>query len=204
LRDLRAGFAYLWDTPSSLAAMWLAFLVNMTAFPFTSGLLPYVAREVYHIDQTGLGWLIASFAFGSLLGSVAISVGSRAIRPARMMIIFAMAWYGMLLVFVYMPTPTAGSLVLVLAGIAQNLSLVPMAVMLLHGAAEFRGRVMGMRMLAIYGLPLGLLAAGVLIDHIGFVPTATLYCIVGMALTLLIALWWRAALWPLHVPANAR
>ena len=28
LRDLREGLAYLWDTPSSLAALWLAFLVN--------------------------------------------------------------------------------------------------------------------------------------------------------------------------------
>jgi predicted MFS family arabinose efflux permease len=204
LRDLREGFAYLWDTPASLAAMWLAFLVNMTAFPFTSGLLPYVARDVYHIDQTGLGWLIASFAFGSLLGSIAVSMGSRSVRPARMMIVFALAWYAMLLVFSNMLTPASGSLVLVLAGFAQNLSLVPMAVMLLHGAAEFRGRVMGMRMLAIYGLPLGLLAAGVLIDHIGFKPTAALYCGSGMVLTLLIALRWRASLWPLHAAANAR
>ena len=30
---------------------------------------------------------------------------------------------------------------------------------------------MGMRMLAIYGLPIGLLAAGAMIDRIGFVPT---------------------------------
>ena len=64
-RDLREGLAYLWDTPSSLAALWLAFLVNLTAFPMTSGLLPYVARDIYHVDQTGLGYLIASFAFGS-------------------------------------------------------------------------------------------------------------------------------------------
>ncbi len=203
-RDLREGFAYLWDTPSSLAAMWLAFLVNLTAFPFTSGLLPYVARDVYHVDETGLGWLIASFAFGSLLGSIAVSIGSRAVRPARMMLVFAMAWYTMLLVFVHMPTPGTGSLALVLAGFAQNLSLVPMAVMLLHGAAEFRGRVMGMRMLAIYGLPIGLLVAGVLIDQIGFIAMATLYCGVGMVLTLLIAVRWRTALWPLQAAANAR
>jgi hypothetical protein len=63
---------------------------------------------------------------------------------------------------------------------------------------------MGMRMLAIYGLPLGLLAAGALIDRIGFVPMATLYCCIGIALTLLIALRWRDALWPLHATANAR
>ena len=93
---------------------------------------------------------------------------------------------------------------LILAGLAQSLSLVPMSAMLLHGAGAFRGRVMGMRMLAIYGLPIGLTAAGALIDRIGFVPTATLYCGVGLALTLLIALRWRAVLWPLQAQANAR
>ena len=203
-RDLREGLAYLWDTPSSLAALWLAFLVNLTAFPMTSGLLPYVARDIYHVDQTGLGYLIASFAFGGLLGSILISIIGRSIRPARMMIVFAIAWYAMLLVFVHMRDPTSGSLTLICAGLAQSLSLVPMSALLLHGAGAYRGRVMGMRMLAIYGLPIGLLGAGALIDRIGFVPTATLYCASASRVTLLIALRWRAALWPLHAPANAR
>jgi MFS family permease len=203
-RDLREGLAYLWDTPSSLAALWLAFLINLTAFPMTSGLLPYVARDIYHVDQTGLGYLIASFAFGSLLGSILIGIIGRVVRPARMMIIFAIAWYAMLLVFVRARDPTSGSLTLISAGLAQSLSLVPMSALLLHGAGAYRGRVMGMRMLAIYGLPIGLLTAGALIDRIGFVPTATLYCLVGIMLTVLIALRWRAALWPLHAQANAR
>jgi MFS family permease len=203
-RDLREGLAYLWDTPSSQAALWLAFLVNLTAFPMTSGLLPYVARDIYHVDQTGLGYLISSFAFGALMGSILISIAGRAIRPARMMIVFAIAWYLMLLVFVRMRDPMSGSLALVCAGLAQSLSLVPMSALLLHGAGAYRGRVMGMRMLAIYGLPIGLLGAGALIDRIGFAPTATLYCLLGIALTLLIAIRWRGALWPLHAPANAR
>ncbi len=203
-RDLRDGLEHLWDSPSSLAALWLAFLVNLTAFPMTSGLLPYVARDVYHVDQTGLGTLISSFAFGALLGSILISVIGRSIRPARMMIVFALCWYAMLLVFVRTPSPTSGSVTLICAGLAQSLSLVPMSAMLLHGAGAYRGRVMGMRMLAIYGLPMGLLAAGALIERIGFVATATLYCVVGIVLTLAIALRWREALWPLHAPANAR
>jgi MFS family permease len=203
-RDLRDGLEHLWDTPSSLAALWLAFLVNLTAFPMTSGLLPYVARDVYHADQTGLGTLISSFALGSLLGSILISIIGRSIRPARMMIVFALGWYAMLLAFVRTPDPITGAGVLICAGLSQSLSLVPMSAMLLHGAGAYRGRVMGMRMLAIYGLPLGLLAAGALIERIGFVATATAYCVVGMALTLAIALRWRAALWPLHAPANAQ
>src|SRR5207237_9501622 len=92
-RDLAEGLAYVWDTPCSLAAMWLAFLVNLTAFPLTSGLLPYVAKDIYGIGQTGLGTLVASTALGSLLGSVVVSLAGRMIRPARMMIVFALGWY---------------------------------------------------------------------------------------------------------------
>ena len=77
--------------------------------------------------------------------------------------------------------------------------------MLLTSAGErFRGRVMGVRMLAIYGVPIGLLAAGGLIERIGFAATASLYCGLGLVLTGSIALYWRAALWPRDAPANWR
>lgn len=204
-RDLVDGLAYVWDTPVSLAAIWLALLVNLTAFPLTGGLLPYVAREVYHIDQTGLGMLVASFALGSLIGSIAASFAGRALRPARMMIVFALAWYACLLAFAEMPEPATGRVALVLAGMAQALSLVPMSVLLLHSAGErYRGRVMGVRTLAIYGVPPGILAAGLLIDRIGFVATVSVYCLIGSVLTALIAVRWRDALWPLTAPANMR
>jgi MFS family permease len=204
-RDLREGLAFIWDTPASLAAMWLAFLVNMTAFPLTLGLLPYVAREIYHVGQTGLGSMVASFALGALAGSVGISLVGHTIRAGRMMIGFTLVWYGMLLAFVHIPGIAGGRLSLVLAGFAQSLCMVPMAVMLLHGAgARFRGRVMGVRMLAIYGLPLGLLAAGSLIERFGYAATASGYCAFGLLMTAAIGLRWRGALWPLDAAANAR
>lgn len=204
-RDLREGLAYVWDSPASLAAMWLAFLVNLTAFPLTLGLLPYVARDIYHVGQTGLGSLVACFAFGALAGSVAVSMAGRSIRPARMMLVYTGWWYVLLLAFIHLPGINAGRIALVCAGFAQSLSMVPMAVMLLHGAgAAFRGRVMGVRMLAIYGLPVGLLAAGGLIERFGFAATASAYCITGLLLTAAIALRWHAALWPVDAAANAR
>ena len=47
-----------------------------------------------------------------------------------------------------------------------------------------------MRMLVVYGLPVGLLCGGALIEWIGIRATFTLYCSVGAALTLLIGLKW--------------
>lgn len=205
LREVAEGMGYVWRTPCLHAAMWLAFLVNMTAFPMTSGLLPYVAREIYHIGQTGLGTLVASFSFGALCGSLGVSLAGRALRPARLMIVAAGAWYVMILVFTLMPEPNSGRMALFLAGFAQSFSMVPMAVMLLHVAGDrYRGRVMGVRMLAIYGLPVGLMASGVLIERIGFVATSVGYCVFGLLATLAIALWWRAAVWPLDAPGNVR
>ena len=205
LREVAEGMGYVWRTPCLHAAMWLAFLVNMTAFPMTSGLLPYVAREIYHIGQTGLGTLVASFSFGALCGSLGVSLAGRALRPARLMIVDAGAWYVMILVFTLMPEPNSGRMALFLAGFAQSFSMVPMAVMLLHVAGErYRGRVMGVRMLAIYGLPVGLMASGFLIERFGYLATAVGYCIFGIVATLTIALWWRAAIWPQDAPGNAR
>ena len=204
-RDLHEGMAYVWTTPQLLAAMWLAFLVNLTAYPFTNGLLPYVAREVYRIDQTGLGYLIASFSVGAIIASIGMSFAASRLWPARMMIVFAGAWYVLLLMFGQAENALAGTALLALAGFAQGMSLVPLQVMLLRNSSvQLRGRVMGVRMLAIYGLPVGLLVAGVLIERIGFSNTVTLYAGIGLACVLLIAAHWRADLWPVQAPANAR
>ena len=204
MRDLKEGMAYVWTTPRMRAAIWIAFLANLTAYPLSNGLLPYIAREIYGTNQTGLGYLSASFAVGSLVGSILLSVVG-GIRVARLMIASTVLWYGTLLVFSQMQTLPTAIGCLVLAGFSQSLAMISIAVILMRTSSEhFRGRVMGVRMLAIYSLPLGLMAAGALIDVIGFAATGTLYAAVGLSLMLAIALHWRADLWHLHAPANAR
>jgi predicted MFS family arabinose efflux permease len=204
MRDLKQGVAYVWTTPRMRAAMWIAFLANLTAYPLSNGLLPYVAREIYRTNQTGLGYLSASFAVGSLVGSVLLSlIGG--IRVARLLIGATVMWYAALLLFVQMQTVPAAIACLMLAGFSQSLCMISIAVILMRtSSAHFRGRVMGVRMLVIYGLPLGLLAAGSLIDEIGFAATGTLYAMAGVALMMAIVLHWRADLWHVHAPANAK
>jgi predicted MFS family arabinose efflux permease len=204
LRDLKEGMAYVWTTPRMRAAIWIAFLANLTAYPLSNGLLPYIAREIYGTNQTGLGYLSASFAIGSLVGSIALSlIGG--IRVARLMIGATVMWYAALLIFAQIQTMPAAVACLMLAGFSQSLTMISIAVILMRTASEhFRGRVMGIRMLVIYSLPLGLMAAGALIDLIGFAATGTLYAAAGLALMLAIVLHWRADLWHVHAPANAR
>lgn len=202
-RDLREAVAYVWATPLLLGALSLAFLVNLTAYPLVLGLLPYVAKEIYQTDQTGLGYLVASFSAGALFGSIVLTHSGGSVRAARAMVIFSGAWYVMLATFAQMPSLSTGIFALVLAGCAQSLSLVPMSALLLRNSDErFHGRIMGLRMFAIYGLPIGLLAAGPIIDRFGYPALATLYCAIGIAFTVLIAVRWRVHVWRREAPAN--
>jgi predicted MFS family arabinose efflux permease len=204
-RDLRDVMVYVWHTPHLLAAMCVAFLVNLTAFPLMTQMMPYVAKEVYHTGQAGVGYLVASFAGGALLGSIALSRYASQVRAGRMIPAFCAVWYLVILVFSRMPDATSASIALMAAGLAQSLCLVPLSAMLLRSSDErYRGGVMGVRQLMIYGVPLGLLLAGPLIAQHGYVTTVTLYCTASLALVALIAAYWRAHLWRLDAPANAR
>jgi hypothetical protein len=105
------------------------------------------------------------------------------------------AWYLLLLVFAYNETKVVGLMILAAVGLVQSLSMVSMSVALLMTTAiDFRGRVMGLRMLAVYGLPIGLLAAGALVERIGFATQLTLYALVGLAAASAITYRWRKVL----------
>jgi len=205
LRALREGFAYCWSTPGMRAVMLLAFLVNFAAYPFVGSLLAYVAKDVYGLGQTGLGWLIACFAGGALAGSITISTHGGRIRPARTMLACAVAWFVLNLGFSWIESPGLGQLVLFVAGFVQSFCMIPMAVLLLRVAdPAFRGRVMGVRMLVVYGMGIGLLLAGPMVEHMGFSLTGSTFSVVGIVFTVLIGVAWRRHLWSIHAEANAR
>lgn len=205
LGALRQGFAYVWSTPVVRAVMLLAFLVNFAAYPLTGSLLAYVAKDIYRMDQTGLGWLIASFAGGALTGSILVSLYGAHIRPARTMIVCTLVWLSLNLVFSWVTTPLLGEIVLFGAGLFQSFCMIPMSVILLRVTnPALRGCVMGVRMLAVYGMPLGLLLSGPLVEWAGFASTGTLYSVAGIVFTLVIAVCWRPDLWDRAAPVNVR
>lgn len=203
LQDLKSAFTYVWHKPILMGAMAVAFLVNLLAFPFALGLLPYAAKNIFLTNQTGLGFLGASFAFGGLLASLTLSSHKFKLRASQTMIIASVAWFALDLVFAFTSNLYMGMLVLMLAGFVQSLCMTPLAAVMLRATEPaFHGRVMGMRMLAIWGLPIGLLASGPLVESIGYVATAWVYSALGLILTLAIALYWRHALWEKHSVAN--
>ena len=203
-RELKDGVAHILSRPQLLAPMWLAFLINLTAYPASGGLLPYIAQRVYHVDATGLGWLAAAFSFGALLASIAMVVTGGPSHPERYTLVHTVLWYGLLLAFAHVPSLGGGLLVLLAAGFVQSVAMISMTATLLTASGEgFRARVMGVRSLCVYGLPIGLIASGALIERIGYPLTVTALAAVGLAFTVLIGIKWRAAMWRRARPVTA-
>lgn len=204
-RELKDGLAYVWRTPRLRAAIGMAALVNLTAFPLTGGLMPYIARDVFGLDQQGLGWLVASFGTGALIGSVGLSAFGARVRPARAMLVSGAAWHLCMMGFALTGSLPLAMLLLMAAGICQSVSMITLSIILLRTSdARYRGRIMGVRMLAIYTLPLGLLGAGAMIPRVGFLATAMGMLALGLVLVTCIAIVWRHDLIRRDAVSNAR
>src|SRR5258706_1038732 len=204
IADLKETFTYVWGKPDLLGAFYMSFLVNMLAYPFVLGLLPYAAKEVYGIGQAGLGYLAAAFWIGALGGSLLVGAGGSPMRAARVMLFSGVLWFAATLLFGQTTTLALGLALLFFAGFVPSVCLSPLAAVMLRSAGEgMRGRVMGIRMLAIWGLPLGLLCAGPMIARFGYAATTFTYAGLGLAATLAIAYRWRESLWDRSAAANA-
>ena len=204
IAGLKQAVRYVWDKPDLLGGFSMAFLANLLAFPFFMSLLPYAARDVYGIGQAGLGYLAAAFASGALAGSLLMGASRLSLRAGRVMLWSAAAWFGALLLFGQTRSLGVGLVLLFIAGFAQSFCMTPLAAVMLRSSSdEMRGRVMGFRMLAIWGLPLGLLAAGPLIARVGYSASTLIYASLGLVATLAIGYGWRRALWHRSAAANS-
>ena len=192
LGNLVSGFRYVKHERVILMTMYMALLGNLTAFPLTHGLLPVVARDVYGLGEMGFASMTALIAAGALTGSLLVAVLMRSCKAEPYMLGAMVAWHALVLLFALTPPSVTGWIILAFVGIASSVAMGTMTVSLLHYASpDFRGRVMGVRMLAVYGLPLGLVVAGALIERFGVTATVASYGTIGLILSIWTALRWN-------------
>ncbi len=191
--NIRQALSYVRRREVVLGLLILAFLVNLTGFPLNNGLLPVYARDILDVGAAGLGQLLGAYSAGSMLGSITIAALPRLRRPGVIMTLAGIGWHmGILaLALIVWFGPATG--VLALAGLAQSFTMVTMSMLLLRVTSpEIRGRVMGLRSLAVYGLPLGLLASGFLADLLGASVALAVNGVAGIVFGVAIAVVTRA------------
>ena len=176
------GLAYIRSSGMIRFNLFLAVLANLLAYPSVMGLLPAVARDLYGADENGLAQLIAALASGALLASTVVAV-VRLRAPAPVSGIGLVVWLALVAALAFTGTLASGMAVLFLIGFAQSLAMISMgAALLMVTSPAYRGRVMGARMLAVYGNAVGLLLGGALIEWMGVGFQMVAFAIAGLAL----------------------
>lgn len=176
------GLAYIRSSGVIRYLLFLAVIANLLAYPSIMGLLPAVARDLYGVDENGLAQLIVSLAAGALLASTVVAL-VRLRAPAPVTAIGLVVWLVFLAALAFTGTHTSGMAVLFLLGFAQSLAMISMgAALLMVTSPAYRGRVMGVRMLAVYANPLGLLVGGAIIEWWGVRFQVAAFAIAGLVL----------------------
>ncbi len=194
--NIREALGYVRRNEVILALLLMAFLVNLTGFPLNQGLIPVLARDVLGSGATGLGQLLGAYAAGSMLGSVTLAGLPIIHRPGRMIVLGALGWHGAMLLVAFSSwfVPSLG--LLALTGVSQSVAMVTMSMAILSATSpEVRGRVMGLRSLAVYGLPIGLLLSGALADGLSvefaLIVNATIGLVFATGIAVVMSEIWR-------------
>ena len=195
--NLRDGLRYVRLAPVVYGLLVVAFIVNLTAFPLYFGLLAVLAREVLETTSTGLGQLLGVHAAGAMVGALIIASFSGARVPGRTVMAASALWHVGVIVVAYVRSFTLSLPVLFFTGMAQAFSMIMMTMMILTlTRVEMRGRVLGLRQLAVYGLPLGLLFSGFVAQRYGVSVALVVNGVVGLGALVLAATRWSEMMRP--------
>ncbi len=188
LQNLTEAGGYIRRNNVVLALLLMAFLVNFTALSLNHGLMPVFAKDVLEGGPMSLAGLVSALFAGAFLGSMGIAALTRLQRGGRFLIVVALVWHAALLVFSQSQWIVASLAVLLVAGMFQSFTMVTMATLLIRVTpVQFRGRVMGARSLAVYGMPMGLLVSGALAETQGAPFAVAFNSLVGIVAVLVVA-----------------
>jgi MFS family permease len=161
IRDVIAGLKYVKGEQVLWGTLVLALTFESTGWTFHTTLMPIFARDVLDTDSVGLGWLL--FAFG--IGAVGASLGWAMFRDLRnvgkLMIGSVVVWHASILVFSATQSFYLSMVILTVTGAGfASTQVFLLSALLGTSKAEFRGRVMSLRSLAIYAFAFGSMTSG--------------------------------------------
>jgi len=172
LRDMSQSLTYIVNHRLLLALLSIYVVLNGTAFTTNHGLMTIFSLEVLETGSTGLGILLGTYSAGALVGSISVAILPNIQRPGKVFMIGTWIWYIMILAVSQVIWFGASLPLFALAGFSQSVVMVMLTILILTESGEgYRGSVMGVRHLAVYGLPIGMFISGSLAG-IGGAPLA--------------------------------
>ena len=165
LADLKQSTVYAIKTPIILGLLALAVIINLTAFPTYFGLISVLAKSTFQTSAANLGFMLGTYSLGAVIGSVFIGSFKKESSLGKILVIGTAIWHIGIIGLSQVTSLNITWPVLFFTGLGQSLCVVTMASMLItFTPGDMLGRIIGLRQLAVYALPMGLPIAGVMAE----------------------------------------
>ena len=187
ITEIKIGIVYLRESKILISVILAAGLANLILFTLPQAYLPFIIKDIVKGNASDLAMFNAFLALGALAGSLLLATKNLSNNPGKLIFISLFLWHCIMLTTSIVENKLLLSLILFLYGIAGSISMISMAVLILSIAQKnMIGRIIGIRQLAIFTLPIGLIISGYLIDIIGIVISLQVVTISGLILTLIL------------------
>jgi predicted MFS family arabinose efflux permease len=188
LHTVIEGLRYVKGEQVLWATLLLAVIIESSGWTFHTTLIPIFAQDVLDTDAAGLGLLMFAFGLGALTGSLGLAVVRNLRHVGKLMIGAAVIWHSSILVFGATQSFYLSFAVLIVIGGAWASTQVFMLSALLGTAqSKYRGRVIGLRSLAIYAFALGSMTSGAMAGLWGAPWAANVVGATGIILVITLA-----------------
>ena len=203
---MAAGLRHVWQRKELFMALLIAAMYNVTGFPFSTALMPIFAHDTLMGGVEALGLLNGAMGAGAVLGALVVA-GLGNLRRQGWWLVWAVngGWHGSMIIFAVAVMTLPGLLpygavlaiamaIKVMTGIGRSVSLVlVMTVLMGNSDPEYRGRMGGMRVLAIQAHFPASALNGWMVTQIGAPMTALSLGIAGSVAVFLVLAFAAAA-----------
>ena len=186
--EIKIGFIYLSENKLLISVILAAALANLILFTLPGAYLPFIIKDILNGNASDLALFNSYTAIGALFGSIIMSTKNISNNPGKLIFVSLIFWHCTMLVTSIINNKIILGIILFAYGTAGSISMISMAVLILSiSKKQMIGRIIGVRQLAIFTLPIGLIISGYLIDIIGIIISIQVVASIGIILTLILA-----------------
>ncbi len=157
LSEMRQGFDYAFSHPRVLGLLVLSIIPFLFGMPINT-LLPAFNQDILGGHADTLGFLISAMGGGAIVGSVLMAAMGGPRNKGRWLVISALGWGLLTVVFGLSENMLVAVLVMALVGLLSSWNMSLNRGLLQHEVASgMRGRIMSIDMMSHGLMPLGLL-----------------------------------------------
>lgn len=175
MRQLVDGIRVVLTSRMMVSVLFVSLAANVLIFPIYQTFMPVFAKSVLGLGPDGLGWMLASFGTGAIVGSLAIAWLGNFKHKGSLFVFGTAAWGGLWALFALSRSVPLSFVLLAGAGLVGSaFDVLQSTLLLMLAPSKMRGRAMGLQEMVIGVLPLATVMQGVIVNYLGLTITTVL------------------------------